>query len=224
MRIPSTSLEEDPGFGVKRAHFGLIQWLAVLTPALVVGLLEFLRHQWLEMFLPTWLSEGWFGNLVGAAAVAVVVYVFVRSFTVILQQSASEVTQVREEAATIVERQRIAREMHDSVAQTLFYLMVKLREVDDLVLTDESKQAYDELQTMREETKAAHHQVKAVIEDLRQQAELQDLGEAIRRTAIGLAEHLEMQVNCEVVGRINLPTSSREHVLAIVQEALTNAS
>jgi signal transduction histidine kinase len=32
-----------------------------------------------------------------------------------------------------------------------------------------------------------------------------------------------MQVTCEVTGRVFLPVSSRQHVLAIIQEALINA-
>ncbi|MCA1729172.1 MAG: histidine kinase [Actinobacteria bacterium] len=54
---------------------------------------------------------------------------FVRIFVGISHNLALEVTRSREEAAIVVERQRIAREMHDSVAQALFYLAVKLREV-----------------------------------------------------------------------------------------------
>ncbi|HEX2054798.1 MAG TPA: ATP-binding protein, partial [Actinomycetota bacterium] len=86
-----------------------------------------------------------------------------------------------------------------------------------------SEEARSELRTAREETKAAYHQVRTVVADLRQQAELEDFGEAVRRTATELAERLGMQVTCEVAGRTTLPVSSRQHVLAIIQEALVNA-
>ena len=45
----------------------------------------------------------------------------------------------------------------------------------------------------------------------------------MRRTAAELAERLGMQVACELTGCTTLPVSSRQHVLAIVQEALINA-
>lgn len=213
---------EDHGYRTKRLDFRRIRWLAVLLPALSVGLFEFLRHQWIGFMLPGWLDTGWPGNVAGALVVAAVVYGFVRFFTDILQDSALEVARVREEAAVVVERQRIAREMHDSIAQTLFYLTVRLREVDDMMLAGENEEAHAELQMARSEIKDAYHRVRAVIADLKQQAELEDFGKAVHRTATELAERLGVQVTCEVAGPITLPLSSRQHVLAIIQEALVN--
>jgi signal transduction histidine kinase len=173
--------------------------------------------------LPAWAGTGWFGNIAAAFVVAALVYIFVRFFTNILQESASEVTRVHEEAAIVIERQRIAREMHDSIAQALFYLTVELREVENLVLAGQREEAYNELRTAREEIRATHHKVRAVIADLRQQAELQDFGEDVRRTATELTERLGMKVTCEQTGHVALPVSSQQHVLAIIQEALINA-
>ncbi len=218
-----TSSKADPGSLTKPPGLRHIHWLAVLLPASFVGLFEFLRHQWLETFLPAWLSAGWWGNVASALVVAVVVYVFVRFFTGVLQEAALEVTWAREEAAVFAERQRIAREMHDSIAQTLFYLTVELREAENLVATGESEEARAELRAARGEIRAAHHRVRAVIADLKQQAELEDFGEAVRHTTTELAERLGVQVACEVAGHATLPVSSRQHVLAIVQEALINA-
>lgn len=213
-----TSAEEGPVTGAERPSFRRIRWLAVLLPALSVGLFEFFRHQWLVSVLPEWL-----GNVVGALVVAAVVYVFIRFFTGILQESASEAARAREEAAVVVERQRIAREMHDSIAQTLFYLAVKLREADNLIAAGKSEEAHGELRVVQRDTKVAYHQVRAVIADLKQQAELEDFGEAVRRASAELAERLGMQVTCEVAEHTSLPVSSRQHVLAVIQEALVNA-
>jgi signal transduction histidine kinase len=218
-----TSSGERADSGAKWPDFRRIRWLAVVLPAVSVGLFEFLRHQWLASLLPGWLGAGWPGNVAGALVVAAVVYVFVRFFTNILQEFVLEVARAREEAAVAVERQRIAREMHDRIAQTLFYLTVKLREAEDLMVAGESEEAHRELRTARGETKAAYHQVRAVIADLKQQAELEDFGEAVRHTATELAERLGVRVTCEVVGHATLPISSRQHVLAIIQEALINA-
>jgi signal transduction histidine kinase len=188
-----------------------------------VGLFEFLRHQSLVSVLPEWLGHGWPGNVAGALVVAAVVYVFVDFFTNALQESALEAARAREEAAVAVERQRIARETHDDIAQALFYLTVKLRESEDLVAAGEDEEARAELRMAREETKAVHHRVRAVVAGLREQAECEDFDEAVRRTTTELAEQLGVWVTCEVVGRAALPISSRRHVLAIMQEALVNA-
>lgn len=223
MAIRSNSLEERAGSRANQPDFGYIRWLAVLLPALSVGLFEFLRHQWLASMLPEWLGSDWFGNVVGAVVVAAVVYLFVRFFTGVLQESALEAARAREEAAIVMERQRIAREMHDGIAQTLFYLTVKLRDVDDSIAAGESEEARSELRTARRETKAAYHRVRTVVADLRRQAELEDFGEAVRRIATALAEQLGVEVDCEVMGYDALPVSPRQHVLAIIQEALINA-
>jgi len=61
--------------------------LAVLLLALSVGLFEFLRHQWLASVLPEWLGNGRLGNVAGAFVVVVVVNLFVRFFTGVLQES-----------------------------------------------------------------------------------------------------------------------------------------
>jgi len=152
-----------------------------------------------------------------------VVYIFVRIFAGIQQEFALEVTRSREEAAIMVERQRIAREMHDSIAQALFYSTTKLREVRGLVVSGEGERACDELRTVEEHIKDAHRQVRAVITSLKQHADLEDLGEAVYRAVNELAGHLGMRVGCEVERGVVLPASSRQHLVAIIQEALTNA-
>jgi hypothetical protein len=53
MTTRSTFSEEDFFLGVQRLDFKHIRKLAVLLPALYVGLFEFLRHQWLEPMPPS---------------------------------------------------------------------------------------------------------------------------------------------------------------------------
>ena len=57
------------------------------------------------------------------------VYGFVSVLGGLIQNPARETARAREQAAVLSERQRLAREMHDGVAQTLFYLGANLREV-----------------------------------------------------------------------------------------------
>lgn len=87
----------------------------------------------------------------------------------------------------------------------------------------EGEEARDELRTAREETKAVHLRVRAVVADLREQAELEDFDAAVRRTTTELAEQLGVRVTCEIVGCADLSNAARQHVLAIIQEALVNA-
>lgn len=202
--------------------FGRLRLLAVLLPAGAVGAFEFLRHQWLTHALPGWLAEGWAGNVLGALVVAGAVYGFVRVFGEIIQRSARETARVREEAAVLSERQRLAREMHDGVAQTLFYLGANLREVRTLLEAGEEGEALDGVRTAELHLEEAHERVRAAIADSRQSG-ARDLGESLRRAAEEVSGRLGMRVVCEVEGCPSVPASSQKQVLAIVHEALTNA-
>ena len=207
------------------AGFGRIRRLAVALPALAIGLFESLRHGWLAHALPGWLAEGWPGNALGALVVGGVVYGFVRVFAGLVRRSALETVRAREEAAAVFERQRIAREMHDNVAQTLFYLGANLREVGALVEAGERDEALAELRAAEGYLKEAHGRVRAVIADSsdRRDDGPEDLRESVQSVASRLAMRLGMRVECRVTGRPRPPLHSREHVLAIIHEALTNA-
>lgn len=199
-----------------------LRLLAVLLPAGAAGAFEFLRHQWLAHVLPGPLAEGWVGNSLGALIVAGVVYGFVRVFGGLVQSAARETTRARERAAVLSERGRLAREMHDGVAQTLFYLGANLREVRALLEAGHEEDALDGVRTAEGHLDEAHARVRAAIADSRRGG-TQDFGESLRRAADEASGRLGMRVVCEVEGRPAIPASSQRQVLAIVHEALTNA-
>ena len=208
---------------MEQQGFGRIQWLAVLLPTFAIGLFEFVRHQWMAHVLPTWLGVGWLGNVLGTMVVAAVVFVFVRFFASSLGELTAEAIRAREEAAVILERQRIAREMHDGVAQALFYLGAKLREVDHLMAAGAEEQASEELRAVEEDIQCTHQQVRTVIANLKEQAELEDFGNAVRRAVAELEDRLDVRVSCELDREATVPAASCRHLLAIIHEALTNA-
>ncbi|HET7479983.1 MAG TPA: ATP-binding protein [Rubrobacteraceae bacterium] len=198
--------------------------MAVLLPTLCIGLFEFLRHQWLVGVLPMWLGHGWVGNVLGALVVAAVVYFFVRVFAGMVGAAALEAARAREEAAVLTERQRIGREMHDGVAQALFYLRAKLNEVGDLLAAGENERTLAELRAAEEELQETHRLVRAAISDLKRQPEIERFDEALRRTVSELAGRMALRLTCEAEAPCcALSAPYQRHLLAIVQEALTNA-
>jgi len=194
-----------------------IEWLAVLLPAGTVLLFEFVRHRFMLSFLP--MSTG---NVATAIIAGAVVYGFVRLFKRLLERSADEVARTRTEKAVMLERQRIAREMHDSVAQALFFLGVKLRETEALVREGGREQACSEIRRMQGYTEDAYRLVKSVIADLKKQEDERDFCEEVRLMALQTSEQLSMTIQCDIASA-ELPPVVRRHLLAIIQEALLNA-
>ncbi len=192
-----------------------MQWMAILFPAALVFTYEAIRHHWMEY------THNYWGNLIGALIVAGAVHWFIRYYASTISQAEQDLGRSRAEAAVLAERHRIGREMHDSVAQTLFHVRVKLREAEQH--TDEPALA-EELLRLEGQIAAAYDQVRAVISDLKRQAETEDSAEALRRSVTENARALGLTSDLHLEFVPPMSAQSRGHLQAIVAEALTNAS
>jgi signal transduction histidine kinase len=192
-----------------------MQWLAILFPAALVFTYEAIRHHWMET------THNYWGNLVGAIIVGTTVHGFIRYYIRIVTQAEQELGRSRAEAAVLAERNRIGREMHDSVAQTLFHVRVKLREVRQHT---HEPSVTEELVRLEDQVTAAYDQVRTVIADLKKQAETEDNTEALFRAVTETAKGLGLVSTLSVSYLPKLSAQNQAHVQAIVTEALTNAS
>jgi signal transduction histidine kinase len=108
-----------------RVTDGRIKWLILLIPTLTIGLWEYIRHAFL---LPYMTME--LGNLLAPFIVLAVTLTLVRGLFTRLEQSQNELQRERAVSASLEERERLARELHDGIAQSLFLLAVKLDRLD----------------------------------------------------------------------------------------------
>ncbi|MFQ5593516.1 MAG: HAMP domain-containing protein [Anaerolineae bacterium] len=131
-----------------------------------------------------------------------------------------------ERVATLEERQRIAADMHDGVAQTLSYLGFKTEEVAGLVDAGQAEMADEVLRRMREAIDHASQDVRRSIASLqadpKPRRELQDsLAELVDEFS------MEGRPAVDLVVRIPKPLllsfDDTGQVLRVVQEALLNA-
>jgi nitrate/nitrite-specific signal transduction histidine kinase len=77
-----------------------------------------------------------------------------------------------QQLAILSERDRIARDMHDGLAQVLGYLILNSRQLSDLIKQDKSAQALVHLEGMRETLRETYNDVRASILGLRTTASI----------------------------------------------------
>lgn len=126
--------------------------------------------------------------------------------------------------ATAEERRRLAREIHDGIAQELSYLGYV---VDGL--TAEAKEhdegLTDELRSLRREITRIVSELRLSIFDLRSEVDIHGgLGAALSEYVRSVGQQSEMTVHLSLdEAATRLPAESEAELLRIAQEAITNA-
>ncbi|RMI47908.1 GAF domain-containing sensor histidine kinase [Actinomadura harenae] len=126
------------------------------------------------------------------------------------------------ELTVVAERTRLARELHDAVAQKLFSLRLTARAASALAERDPAR-AVQELDQVERLAADALAELRAVIFELRP-ADLADgLAASLRKHAEVLDRAFEAHVTCDVEGVPDLPEEHELVLFRIAQEALHNA-
>jgi signal transduction histidine kinase len=134
------------------------------------------------------------------------------------------------------ERGRLARELHDSVTQTVFSMNLTVQSVR-LLLGREPDRAVGQLERLEELAASAMGEIQALVSQLRPQSTAEEgLPNALRRLAAERQARDGLEVSVEVNGeagagtgtipdiRQTLPEPVAEGVYHIAQEALTNVA
>ena len=112
----------------------------------------------------------------------------------------------QEELAAEQERNRLARELHDSVTQTVFSMNLTVQAARLLLENDRGRVA-DQLQRLEELAASAIREIQALVSSLRPApAVAEDLSDALRRLAAERWSRDGLQVTVEVVGDRSCPT------------------
>jgi signal transduction histidine kinase len=130
--------------------------------------------------------------------------------------------------ATLLERQRLARELHDSVSQALFSMTLHARAAERHLTTAglaADSPAAAEIAKLRELTAGALAEMRALIFELRPGALAEEgFAAALGKQAAAMAAREQLQV--EVVApaeRVTLESTVEEHLYRLALEALHNS-
>ena len=124
-------------------------------------------------------------------------------------------TKQERELALLQERNRLAKDLHDSVNQLLFSVTLTARGGIEMVEQAEIKETFKEIQHLSQE---ALNEMRALILQLRPSGLESGLLEGVK----GYAEMLGLSVNSYVSGVLNVPSGVEEALFRISQEALNN--
>jgi PAS domain S-box-containing protein len=128
-----------------------------------------------------------------------------------------------QEMATLQERQRLARELHDSVTQALYSIALGARTARTLLDRDPSKLA-EPLDYVLALAQAGQAEMRALIFELRPESlEIEGLVTALKKQAEALQARHGLRVVIELGKEPLLPFMVKEALYRIAQEALHNS-
>jgi two-component system nitrate/nitrite sensor histidine kinase NarX len=103
--------------------YSRLRWVSILSPTLLVGYMEYFRHEYLLPYLS--MEQG---NVAITLMVLVLSFFYATWVFQIIRRMNDRLSEEQARRAVYEERERMARELHDGIAQTLFFLNVKLKQ------------------------------------------------------------------------------------------------
>ena len=131
-----------------------------------------------------------------------------------------------ERQAVLAERGRLAREMHDGLAQTLGYLKMRANQIAGWLESGQSDRAADGLRELAQAANSAYLDLRGALDGLRAPLSREPgsaLGADLRRLGGEFEERSGISVEVEVDDEIELGPIAQAHLRSIVQESLANA-
>ncbi len=130
----------------------------------------------------------------------------------------------RRELAVLGERQRLARDLHDSVAQTLYGVNLFASATADSVRAGNEAQVHEYLESLGDAARQAHKELRLLIYELRPSA-LADEGlvEALRKRLETVENRAGIETQMQIEHPVDLTDDVQSDLYHIALEALNNA-
>jgi two-component system, NarL family, sensor histidine kinase YdfH len=127
-----------------------------------------------------------------------------------------------EDLTLVAERQRMARELHDTLAQGVAGLILQLEAADSHLVAGRAERAQGIVQQAMTRARATLADARRAIDDLRIVPSTAGLTDALRREVARFTDATGIPCAFDVALSAPLPEATAEHILRIVAEGLTN--
>ncbi|WP_110934417.1 sensor histidine kinase [Paenibacillus bouchesdurhonensis] len=108
-----------------------IKWLILIIPTITIGLWEYIRHEYLLAYISMEL-----GNWLTPAIVFLVSILLLTQLFRKMELIQKELNEAKALKAALEEREKIAREIHDGIAQSLFLLNTQINKIEQVQVSD----------------------------------------------------------------------------------------
>jgi len=126
--------------------------------------------------------------------------------------------------ALLEERSVIARELHDSLAQSLSYLKIQVSRLDMALTQPDNSEKIKQVATeLRDGLNSAYRQLRELLTTFRLRMDEAGLNRALEKTAEEFSERSNVEIELDNrLGGCKLGPNAEIHVIQVVREALSN--
>ncbi|MFD1851060.1 sensor histidine kinase [Oceanobacillus bengalensis] len=193
-----------------------IKWLILFIPTLTIAIWEYIRHEFLLSYISMEM-----GNFLSPILVFIVTLIFLRHLFSILERMQEELRLAKAKKAALIEREKLARELHDGIAQSIFLLSVKMNKFGRKNHLEHDA----DFQKMRQTLQHVHEDTRQAITNLKYlpNEDAFSWTETIYQFVAELKNHhlIDVQLDWKIKESTLLPKEKVE-LFACIKEAVMN--